>query len=82
MLYRSSRHYLDLRGELAMAKDKIAAAKKSVAPKKKKFWSGELRIARIFDETHDVKTFRMVTPDGGPLPFEHTAGQYINSRRW
>ncbi len=26
---------------------------------KKKFWSGELLIARIFDETPDVKTFRL-----------------------
>ena len=35
-------------------------------------------IARIFDETHDVKTFRFAAVDGGPLPFTHTAGQYLN----
>ena len=77
MLYRIVRHYLDLRIELKMAKDKLAVAKKTGA-KPKKFWSGELRIARIFDETHDVKTFRMVPRDGGRLPFEAIAGQYIN----
>lgn len=58
-----------------------AAASASAAPgaqKRRKLWSGELRVARIFDETHDVKTFRFVLPDGGPLPFDHTAGQYIN----
>lgn len=77
MLYRVVQHYVDLRGELKMAKDKLATAKKA-GPKKKKFWSGELRIARVFDETHNVKTFRMVPLDGGPLPFEAIAGQYIN----
>lgn len=55
---------------------KRPALPKAAAPKK--FWSGELVLARIFDETHDVKTFRFVHPDGGRLPFEHTAGQYLN----
>ncbi|MGE5185998.1 MAG: ferric reductase-like transmembrane domain-containing protein, partial [Acidobacteriota bacterium] len=77
LAYRVVGHYLDLRGEVKAARDKVAAAR-AAAPKKKKFWSGELLIARIFDETHDVKTFRFVSPDGGPLPFEHIAGQYIN----
>jgi ferredoxin-NADP reductase/DMSO/TMAO reductase YedYZ heme-binding membrane subunit len=52
--------------------------KPAPAARPKKFWSGELVLARIFDETHDVKTFRFVNPDGGRLPFEHTAGQYLN----
>jgi glycine betaine catabolism B len=51
---------------------------KKPAPKKKMFWSGELKLARVVQETHDVKTFRFVAPDGGPLPFEHIAGQYLN----
>ena len=42
------------------------------------FWSGELKVARIVDETHDVKTFRFVNPTGGPIPFTHIAGQYLN----
>lgn len=58
------------------AKLKRPAPAKPATPKK--FWSGELVLARIFDETHDVKTFRFVHPDGGRLPFEHTAGQYLN----
>jgi glycine betaine catabolism B len=41
-------------------------------------WSGELRIERISDETHDVRTFRLVAPGGGPLPFTYRAGQYLN----
>ena len=47
-------------------------------PAAKKFWSGELRLAKITDETHDVRTFRFVNPAGGPLPFQHVAGQYLN----
>lgn len=80
LLYRAVFHYVDLRRELTAAKEKAKAAKSAAgAPaKKKKFWSGELRVARIFDETHDVKTFRLIAPDGGPLPFEHVAGQYLN----
>jgi ferredoxin-NADP reductase/DMSO/TMAO reductase YedYZ heme-binding membrane subunit len=77
MALRIAFHYVDLHREIVAAKVKLADAKKAV-PQKKKFWSGELKIARIFDETHDVKTFRFVSPDGGPLPFEHVAGQYLN----
>jgi len=78
MIYRGVRHYLDLRAEVAAAKDKIALARKQAGTARKKFWQGELVVARIFDETHDVKTFRLVDPAGGPLPFEHVAGQYLN----
>ncbi len=79
MLYRLVRHYFDLHAEIAAAKEKLSAAKKTVkGANRKKFWSGELKVARIFDETHNIKTFRMVPKDGGPLPFEAHAGQYIN----
>ena len=44
---------------------------------KPKLWSGTLRVARITQETPDVRTFRFVPPDGGRLPFEHQAGQYL-----
>jgi glycine betaine catabolism B len=77
LAYRLARHYLDLRGEVTAARAKVAAARATV-PRPKKFWSGELRIARIFQETHDVKTFRFALPGGGPLPFSHVAGQYLS----
>lgn len=82
ILYRVALHYVDLRRDLAAARRKTAAtaatAAAAAAPRKRRFWSGELRVARIFDETHDVKTFRLAMPDGGPLPFEHVPGQYLN----
>jgi ferredoxin-NADP reductase len=41
-------------------------------------WSGLLRVARVFDETPDVKTFRFTPPDGGPLPFNYLPGQFLS----
>jgi ferredoxin-NADP reductase/DMSO/TMAO reductase YedYZ heme-binding membrane subunit len=76
LLYRVVAHYFGLRAEVQAARNKTKITVASVP--RKKFWSGELTIARIFDETHDVKTFRLVSPDGGPLPFTHVAGQYLN----
>lgn len=40
-------------------------------------WSGQLRVGRIFQETGDVKTFRLVNPAGGTLPFDYLPGQFI-----
>jgi len=40
-------------------------------------WTGRLRIGRIFDETPDVKTFRLLNPLGGVLPFAHLPGQFL-----
>ena len=41
-------------------------------------WSGRLRVARIFRETPDVKTFRLALPEGGDeLPFTFEPGQFL-----
>ena len=67
-------HYLDLRMAAAKAHARPSAAPPKAAPK---FWSGELKVARVFDETGDVRTFRLVSPDGSPPPFAHQPGQYL-----
>jgi ferredoxin-NADP reductase len=46
-------------------------------PGRKRPWSGVLRVAAIFCETHDTKTFRMVTPQGGSIPFTFMPGQFL-----
>lgn len=51
---------------------------KKPAKKPRSFWSGELVVARITQETHDTKTFRFALPAGADLPVTHTAGQYLN----
>lgn len=42
-----------------------------------KQWSGELRVANIFQETPLVKTFRFMAPDYGPVPFTFLPGQFL-----
>lgn len=73
--YRLIAHYVDLRR--AVAKAAKAARPAATAKKKPTFWSGELKVARVFDETGDVRTFRLVAPDGSPPPFQHQPGQYL-----
>ena len=41
-------------------------------------WRGTLRVAAIFGETPEVKTFRLVAPTGGRVPFDFSPGQFLN----
>ncbi len=41
-------------------------------------WSGALRVAQIFRETPFVKTFRLMEPTEGPIPFSFLPGQFLN----
>lgn len=40
-------------------------------------WKGKLRVAAIFQETHNVKTFRLRDPQGGPIPFTFIPGHFL-----
>ncbi len=40
-------------------------------------WGGSLRVARIFAETPSIKTFRLLEPVGGPIPFTFLPGQFL-----
>lgn len=40
-------------------------------------WSGPMRVASIVRETPHVKTFRLVAPSGGPIPFTFQPGQFL-----
>ncbi len=72
--FRSVKHYIDLRRGAAKAKSSAVAAPSTA----RKFWSGDLVVANVRRETHDVKTFRFVMPGGGEIPFVHQPGQYMN----
>lgn len=48
-----------------------------VVPSAGRKWSGTLRVSRIFQETPDVKTFRLMNAVGGALPFRYLPGQYL-----
>jgi ferredoxin-NADP reductase/DMSO/TMAO reductase YedYZ heme-binding membrane subunit len=53
-------------------------AKRAGAHRERRFWSGELRVLRIIEETRDVRTFRLGVEGATRLPFVHQPGQYLN----
>jgi ferredoxin-NADP reductase len=42
-----------------------------------KLWKGKLRVAAIYTETPEVKTFRLQAPDGNAIPFSFLPGQFL-----
>jgi len=79
LLYRIVEHYLKLSRFYAQAKKSPAAAiAMNASPNKRaKNWSGELKVALLTQETPTVRTFRLVNPAGGPLPFDFLPGQFL-----
>lgn len=70
--FRSVTYYLNLRRKASKSE-----ARKSANPQTiRKFWNGELIVEKVHRETHDVKTFRFIHPEGG-IPFLHRPGQYM-----
>jgi ferredoxin-NADP reductase len=55
----------------------VVTAPPVTQPATTKKWAGKLRVGRIFQEKPDVKTFRLMNPLGGPLPFTYLPGQFI-----
>ena len=55
---------------------KPTAAPKGLLPIQRKKLC-RLRVARIYPETPDVKTFRFVSCDRGPIPFSYLPGQFL-----
>ncbi len=48
-----------------------------IAPSKSNAWTGTMLVAAIFDETPQVKTFRLTDPKGGKMPFNYLPGQFV-----
>ena len=56
----------------------LAAAPGPAPPgARSKQWAGLLRVAAIFQETATVKTFRLMDPGGGAIPFTFLPGQFL-----
>ena len=49
----------------------------NVPPSRTNSWTGLLRVVRTFQETPTVKTFRLMDPQGGELPFRYLPGQFL-----
>jgi glycine betaine catabolism B len=75
---RAARHYYELRMAARKALHSSSATQLKQAMKRRKYWKGELKVIGLFQETPDVKTFRLAAKDGGALPFEYLPGQYMN----
>ena len=55
----------------------LADVNPDIAPSKSNAWTGTMLVAEIFDETPQVKTFRLTDPKGGKLPFNYLPGQFV-----
>lgn len=73
LLYRLVAHYWQLRTDARKFKSMLPAA-----PARAKSWAGQLRVAQVFDETAEVRTFRLASVPGPRLPFDFLPGQYLN----
>jgi ferredoxin-NADP reductase/DMSO/TMAO reductase YedYZ heme-binding membrane subunit len=73
-LYRLVGHYLLLRSDAR----KYRSAPPPQVASRPKSWAGALRVAQVFDETPDVRTFRLVSTSGPRLPFDFLPGQYLS----
>lgn len=47
------------------------------AVQRKGVFTGDVVVIGIFNETHDVKTFRLASPDGHTIPFSFEPGQFV-----
>jgi ferredoxin-NADP reductase len=73
--YRLIAHYLQLRSD--SYRYRTAAAVPARGAPQTGQWTGSLRVAKVFQETPDVRTIRLVTPTGSKLPFDYLPGQYL-----
>ena len=73
--FRPVEFYRDARAR--RAQQQRARAARPATARERRFWTGELRVLRVTDETPDVRTFRLGL-DGARLPFAHKPGQYLN----
>jgi glycine betaine catabolism B len=73
--YRDSRHLP--KSNTAQRATPVAPLALTAATAKRAIWKGELQVARIFVETPEVRTFRLVPVGGGPLPFDYSPGQFL-----
>jgi ferredoxin-NADP reductase len=76
--YRLGAHYVQLRVDSHRLRHPPPQPVESALPGKR--WEGELRLAKVFVETPEVRTFRLIAPSGTTLPFQHRPGQFLTLR--
>jgi ferredoxin-NADP reductase/DMSO/TMAO reductase YedYZ heme-binding membrane subunit len=76
--YRLGAHYMQLRADSHRLRN--PSPQPADRPQRGKRWEGVLRLAKVFVETPEVRTFRFVAPSGTTLPFQHLPGQFLTLR--
>jgi ferredoxin-NADP reductase/DMSO/TMAO reductase YedYZ heme-binding membrane subunit len=74
--YRLGAHYVQLRAD----SHQLHNPPQPASPQRGERWEGALRLAKVFAETPEVRTFRLVAPSGTTLPFQHLPGQFLTLR--
>jgi ferredoxin-NADP reductase/DMSO/TMAO reductase YedYZ heme-binding membrane subunit len=75
LLYRLGAHYWRLRADAW----KYRVAPPATTPARSKSWAGQLRVVQVFEETSEVRTFRLTSVAGTtPLPFDFLPGQFLS----
>lgn len=74
-LWTRQRRALAIALQLASTPVVVAPARSPASPVGG--WSGSLRVAQIFQETADVKTYRLTPLAGDDLPFPFEPGQFL-----
>jgi ferredoxin-NADP reductase/DMSO/TMAO reductase YedYZ heme-binding membrane subunit len=82
--YRLGAHYVQLRGDLYRLRhpppQPVARSGDRATARSGERWEGVLRLAKVFVETPEVRTFRLVAPSGTTLPFQYLPGQFLTLR--
>jgi ferredoxin-NADP reductase/DMSO/TMAO reductase YedYZ heme-binding membrane subunit len=76
--YRLGAHYVQLRIDSHRLRN--PPLQPTETPLRGQRWEGALRLAKVFVETPEVRTFRLVAPSGAALPFAHAPGQFLTLR--
>jgi ferredoxin-NADP reductase/DMSO/TMAO reductase YedYZ heme-binding membrane subunit len=76
--YRLGAHYVQLRVDSHRLRH--PSPQSAEAPQRGERWEGVLRLGKVFVETPEVRTFRLVAPSGTTLPFHHLPGQFLTLR--
>jgi ferredoxin-NADP reductase/DMSO/TMAO reductase YedYZ heme-binding membrane subunit len=83
LLYRLVAHYWQVRRDAWKYRFGPPAAQPVAKPQAadsslSKTWTGQLRVVQMFDETPDVRTFRLASTNGSGLPFDFSPGQFLS----
>jgi ferredoxin-NADP reductase/DMSO/TMAO reductase YedYZ heme-binding membrane subunit len=75
--YRLGAHYVQLRADSHQLRNPLPQP--AASRQRSERYEGVLRLAKVFVETPEVRTFRLVPP-GTTLPFQHLPGQFLTLR--